>query len=178
MKEDKIQTNNILQHQGNQLNGIDFDPTQLDSCINDSEALLRSLGKADKIEEIKAKHESTKTEWQPLTKLVLPDWQSLCEEANTNLSAPVESITQLFTDEELAENRIYIEKLNQDFNDLHKLDSVDITISAVAGIIAGALDILLVGIPGPSPEGVKGGPLSNYIRAYFEKVLPPEKWKN
>lgn len=48
----------------------------------------------------------------------------------------------------------------------------------VAGIFvlaAPTVDILLVGIPTKTPEGLKGGPLANYIRDYFDKKFPEEE---
>ena len=49
--------------------------------------------------------------------------------------------------------------LNTDYNNIHKLDKIDWTLCTAAGILGAAVDILLVGIPQKTPEGVKGGPL-------------------
>ncbi len=104
----------------------------------------------------------------------MPEWEELCNNANKQFSDEV-SLTALFSKEELAANGAYIDKLNNDYNAIHHLDKTDWTICAVAGIVSAAVDILLVGIPGPTKEGTKAGALSNYIRNYFEKKLPPEE---
>lgn len=65
--------------------------------------------------------------------------------------------------------------LNVEYNQLHRLDKYDITISIAAGLLGAAIDILLVGIPKKTPEGVKGGPLSNYVRDWFDKQFPEEE---
>lgn len=174
-KSDDIQINNILAYQRQELEGIDFNTTQLDSAISETEELLSELGYVNDIQKARNAAKAQNIKWVPSRTLTLPDWNQLCLEANSTLETPVEHIQELFSQAELDANKNYINKLNNDFNSLHKLDSVDITICAVAGIISGAIDILMVGIPGPTKEGVKGGPLSNYIREHFEKVLPPEK---
>lgn len=46
---------------------------------------------------------------------------------------------------------------------------------SVAGLVGAAVDILLVGIPQKTPDGLKGGPLSNYVRDYFDKKFPEEE---
>lgn len=174
-KEDLIQINKILKNQDETLGGIVFNTSQLDPCISETEVLLQSLGKGNEIDKAKESARTKNKKCVPSTKIVLPDWDSLCAEANATISSPIESITQLFSEEELADNRSFINNLNRDYNNLHKFDDVDWTICAVAGILSGAIDILSVGIPGPSPEGLKGGPLSNHIRSYFEKQFPLEK---
>lgn len=174
-KSEEIQINNILKYQDEELSGITFNHSQLDSCIDDTEELLLSLGYSKDIRNAKDKAHNDNLYWSPRTKVILPEWESLCKEANANVSSAIESITQLFSPDELAENRAFISKLNDDYNNLHKLDKIDWTICAIAGIISGAMDILLVGIPGPSPDGLKSGRLSNHIRSYFEKIFPPEK---
>lgn len=172
---DDIQINNILAYQRAELESIDFNTTQLDSCIEETEKLLKELGYEDCIKKARDDAKTHNTNWVPSNTLTLPDWDQLCIEANSYLSTPVKSIQDLFSKEELDSNKTYINKLNKDFNSIQNLDKVDITICAVAGIISGAIDILMVGIPERTKNGIKGGPLSNYIREHFEKVLPPEK---
>lgn len=60
-------------------------------------------------------------------------------------------------------------------SEIHELKKYDITISIAAGLLGAAIDILLVGIPKKTPEGVKGGPLSNYVRDWFDKQFPEEE---
>lgn len=42
-------------------------------------------------------------------------------------------------------------------------------------MVGAAVDILMVGIPEKTPEGLKAGPLSNYIRDYFDRKFPEEE---
>ena len=65
--------------------------------------------------------------------------------------------------------------LNAEYNQLHHLDKYDIAISAAAGLLGAAVDILLVGIPQKTPEGLKGGLLSNYVRDWFDKKFPEDE---
>ena len=81
----------------------------------------------------------------------------------------------IFTEAELKSNQEYIKALQKEFNQIHRLDKFDISIAALAGVVAGAVDILLLGIPQRSRDGLKAGSLSDYIRSYFDKVLPPDE---
>ena len=83
----------------------------------------------------------------------------------------------LFTYEELRMNQAALRALNADYNNIHKLDKIDITICAAAGILGAVVDILLIGIPQKTPEGLKGGPLSNYVRDWFNQRFPEEEMK-
>lgn len=182
MKEDydytpeKQQQNRILKYQSQQLKAIHFDTSEVEKNISESEELLASLGYGKELIGVrqKAKEEAQKKQLQPNS---LIDWDDLCKEANRNTPENV-SLTEFFTKEELLANRKYIEKLNDDYNALFRLDKTDWVISAIAGIISAAVDILFVGIPGPTQAGVKAGPLSNHIRSYFEKKYPPEEMEN
>ena len=131
---DSIHTNTILKFQSEELGGINFDSTQLEQCISESEELLESLGLGDKVKKCKSESEQNNTPWTSTIGMIIPDWKTLCDRANSKIKNPIESISNLFSPEELEENRLAIKNLNRDFNDLYKLDSVDITISALAGI--------------------------------------------
>lgn len=170
--EQEKQLNRILAYQQQQLNGIKFDTTAMDDAISESEKLLRSLGYGGEVE--KAKFPANICDSGFTRDLIIPSWDQLCQDANRAISVNVE-LEQLFTSGELLSNKAVITKLNDDFDSIHKLDNVDVAICAVAGILSAALDILMVGIPGPSPTGVSGGTLSNYIRQLFEKKFPPEE---
>lgn len=172
-KEEK-QRNKILIYQDCELANININTSDLDECIQDSESLLFSLGCADKVQI----QDNVVKEWIPQrisTHVnMIPNWETMCQEVNSYVTEDV-PLTNLFTTQELACNRKYIDKLNEDYNALYKLDKLDWTISAVAGLVSAAVDILLVGIPGLSKTGTKAGPLSNHIRTYFEKKFPPEE---
>lgn len=106
--------------------------------------------------------------------LARPSWEDLCREAIEVVGTDV-TIESLFTEEELRENALAVRQLNEEYNQIHRLDKFDIAIAAAAGLLAGAVDILLVGIPQKTPDGLKAGPLSNYIRDAFDKKIPPDE---
>lgn len=106
--------------------------------------------------------------------MIVPSWDNLCREAEEIVGNNCD-ITDLFSDEELKQNELYIQKLNGEFNQIYRLDKVEVAISAFAGILAAAVDILLVGIPQRSPDGLKAGPLSDHIRKAFDSVFPEEE---
>lgn len=169
--EEEYQKNKLLLYQDNQLKKIHFPNKQLSDDILSSESLLNSIGYGDKITTISKKNNQKQKEKKTI---YVPSWEEICQEANKNIEEEC-CLTSLFSTQELLENKEYINKLNNEFKELHKLDKIDITICAFAGIISGIIDILLVGIPGPSTNGVKAGTLSNYVREYFEKKFPPEE---
>ncbi len=51
------------------------------------------------------------------------------------------------------------------------------SISALAGIVGAAVDILMMGIHKKTPDGLKVGVLSDYIRDYFDQKFPEEEMK-
>ncbi len=163
--DDEKRISKVLKYQDNRLREIEFpDTDSLEANIADSEALLKSLG-YDLHPDLPA--------IQPKKKVLrVPSWEELCAEAETAIHGDCDLET-IFTEEELKQNSEVIAKMREEFNTLHRLDKYDIAISAVAGIVSAAVDILMVGIPGPSPEGLTAGTLSNYIRAEFEKKFPP-----
>lgn len=101
-------------------------------------------------------------------------WDEIRAEAQEQV-VDDERIVDLFTIDELRANETYINKLNEDFNSLHKLDSIDYIICGVSGVLAAAIDIFLVGMPAVPLANIKGGPLSNYIREKFTEAFPKEK---
>jgi len=163
------QMNAVLKHQDETLAEIHF-PTVAKPAetIAQTEALLRSLG---------YQPESLKN-LVPISKpqkvMVVPTWEELCAEAERHVGTDCE-LESIFTEEELRSNELAIQQLNDEFNVIHRLDKFDVAISALAGIVGAAVDILLVGIPEKSPTGLKAGPLSDYIRDYFDKKFPEEE---
>ena len=106
--------------------------------------------------------------------MVVPTWEELCAEAERHVGTGCE-LESIFTEEELRSNELAIRQLNEEFNVIHRLDAFDISIAALAGLVGAAVDILLVGVPTKTPEGLKGGPLANYVRDYFDKKFPEEE---
>ena len=106
--------------------------------------------------------------------MVVPTWEELCNQAEQEVGSTTD-LESLFTYEELRMNQAALRALNADYNNIHKLDKIDITICAAAGILGAVIDILLVGIPQKTPEGLKGEPLSNYVRDWFNQRFPEKE---
>ena len=87
----------------------------------------------------------------------------------------IEDIDILFSQEELLAMGEELARLNSEYNELHRLDSLDLYISAFSGIVGACVEILLIGIPQRSSEGLKAKPLSDWIRKAFEERFPPEE---
>ena len=166
--EAEQQFNNVLNHQSKELSSIKRpDMTSVEACISESEALLKELGiSTDKLP-IVVKHEPKKV-------MVVPTWEELCVQAEKEVGS-TNDLESLFSDEELRMNQEALRALNADYNSIYKLDKIDISICAAAGILGAVIDILLVGIPQNPPEGLKGGPLSNYVRDWFNERFPEEE---
>lgn len=163
------QINDVLKYQDEELKKLKASmpsSSELDRRIQESEDLLRMLGYTEM--------PTVPKRTNPRKVMVVPTWESLCAEAEASVGTghPLESI---FTEAELKRNSYEIRMLNAEYNQLHSLDRYDIAISAAAGLLAAAVDILLVGIPQKTPEGLKGGPLANYVRNWFDKKFPEEE---
>ncbi len=167
--ESEQQINDVLKYQDEELKKLKASmpsSSELDRRIQESEDLLRMLGYTEM--------PTVPKRTNPRKVMVVPTWESLCAEAEASVGTghPLESI---FTEAELKRNSYEIRMLNAEYNQLHSLDRYDIAISAAAGLLAAAVDILLVGIPQKTPEGLKGGPLANYVRNWFDKKFPEEE---
>ncbi len=168
------QLNNVLAYQAKELSGIRRPSLSgVNDRIAESEALLRSLGYSAQLDALqKAKGQPSPE--PPRKVMVVPSWEHLCIEAEKSMGTGCR-LEDLFTPQELADNQAAIRKLNEEYNALHRLDQYDIAISASAGLLGAAVDLLLVGIPQKTPDGLKGGTLANYIRDWFNQKFPEEE---
>ncbi len=165
------QMNTILNYQSDQLNKIRRpDMSKVETCISESEELLRSLGYGMELEKVK----NTPNVSKEKTIIQVPTWEQLCTEAEQVVGTHCR-LESIFTEEELQSNQQFIRQLNKDYNRIHQLDRYDISISAAAGLLAAAVDILLVGIPQKSKNGIKAGSLADFIRAKFDEVFPEDE---
>lgn len=165
------QMNTILNYQSDQLNKIRRpDMSKVETCISESEELLRSLGYGTELEKVK----NTPNVSKEKTIIQVPTWEQLCTEAEQVVGTHCR-LESIFTEEELQSNQQFIRQLNKDYNRIHQLDRYDISISAAAGLLAAAVDILLVGIPQKSKNGIKAGSLADFIRAKFDEVFPEDE---
>lgn len=164
-KSDSEQSiNKVLKHQEETLKQIkNIDKNKLEDTISKSEELLNDMGYA--INEKDIIYEKKKYT------VVVPTWNEMCKEASRQINDSVE-IYDLFTAEELKSNEKAIKKLNSEFATLYKLDNMELTISVLAGLIASVIDILLIGIPQKTSDGLKAGKLSDYVRKWFDKEFP------
>lgn len=166
--EDEKRINRVLAYQAKQLDEIEVpDTSGIEERIATSERLLSELGYA---------FPPNVTRGSSMQRAILrvPSWDAFALGAEQAISYEVE-IEDLFTAEELKENALAIRRLNFEYNQIHKLDKFDVAIAVAAGLLAGAVGILLVGIPQKTPDGLKAGPLSNYIRDAFDRGFPPEE---
>ena len=169
--ETEKQMNTVLKHQDEALKGIQF-PSQAetDAIVAKADALLRSLGY--KPEELKGLSLSSKAK----STMIVPTWEELCHDAERHVGKNCD-LESIFTEEELNSNELAIKQMNAEFNAIHRLDAFDVSISALAALVGAAVDILLIGIPEKTPDGLKAGALSNYIRDYFDKKFPEDEMK-
>ena len=168
------QINTVLAHQEKELFEIHRPSiSAVNDRISESEALLESLGYGRQLSELRAATRNVPAE-VPRKVMVVPSWENLCLEAERSVGTGSE-LEDIFTPEELANNNRAIQQLNEEYNVLHRLDKYDIAISAAAGLLGAAIDILLVGIPQKTPEGLKGGTLANYVRDWFDRKFPEEE---
>ena len=163
------QVNDVLKYHDEELKKLKAarpSTSELDRRIQESEDLLRMLGYSEMPTVSKRE--------DPKQVMVIPSWENLCAEAG-NVVGTGNALDSFFTEAELKANTQEIRMLNAEYNQFHRLDKYDISISAAAGLLGAAIDILLVGIPKKTPEGLKGGPLSNYIRNWFDKRFSKEE---
>lgn len=169
--ETEQQINDLLKYHDEELKKIKAarpSTSALDSRIQESEDLLRMFGYTE-MPTLPKREEPKKV-------MVVPSWEDLCIEAEQIVGSG-HALESIFTEDELQRNSQEIRMLNAEYNQIHHLDRYDVSISAVAAILGATVNILLVGIPQKTPEGLKGGPLSNYVRDWFDKKFPEEEMK-
>lgn len=168
--------NAVLANQDAQLKSISMpDLQQVEASIANSEILLGSLGYALPIDSDQLENVATaKQNIQHAMRV--PSWEDVLEEALLNGAAGAE-LEDLFSEEELQENAKAIRLLNEEYNQIHRLDELDVAIAVIGGLLSAAVDILLVGIPQKTPGGMTAAPLSNYIRDHIESIFTPEQLK-
>lgn len=163
------QMNSVLKHQDEALADIRFPSSEeTATMIARTEILLQNLGYRSE-----ALNKAIPIE-QPEKVMFVPTWEELCAEAEKHVGLGCE-LESIFTEEELQSNELAIRQLNEEFNVIHRLDAFDIEIAALAGLVGATVDILLVGVPTKTHDGLKGGPLANYVRDYFDKRFPEEE---
>lgn len=143
----------------------------MNSNINASERLLQSLGYSNL--------NINNLEMDRLMQnapIVIRSFEELLKEAKEHYPEELD-FSDIFTSEEIFRNREYLKKLDEEFNSIHRLDKVDIIISAVAGILGGIFECALGGFIRQKNGKSIPGPFSEYVDKLFDKALPPEKIK-
>ena len=171
--DEQQKINNVLTYQDEELNHLMHDSqarrNQTDAEIEMLEKQLRSLGIDPS--GVRKNIVSNNT---PKKLMIVPSWDTLCKEAEAAVGIGCK-LEDLFSEEELKTNVQAIKMLNAEYKQIHRLDKVDIGISAFAGIIGAVVDILLVGIPQKTPNGLSAGRLSDFIREKFDEVFPADE---
>ena len=171
--EEEQQMNNILKYQDDALKELLVDSRK---TRNETEAeieVLEALLRKRSLDSSKAAKTPSVSN-TPKKVMIYPSWENLCAEAESVVGTSCE-LESIFSENELESNELAIRQLNEEFNQIHRLDKTDIAISAIAGIVGAAVDILMVGIPQKGPEGLEAGPLSDFIRKKFDEVFPEEE---
>ncbi|MDE8701798.1 hypothetical protein PZH32_02345 [Adlercreutzia equolifaciens] len=84
-------------------------------------------------------------------------------------------LDELLGSDELEGCTQVIHELNESYKCIHRLDKLDIGIAASAAVVSAALDILAVGVPEKTKDGIKEAPLGNFIREQFDQAFPGEE---
>ena len=162
--------NSVLLHQSMELSEIHRPSIDgVNTQIAETEALLRSLGYGDRLDNLRSGPCAAENAQRKV--MVVPSWEKLCAEAEECVGTGRE-LEDIFTPDELKDNQLALRRLEEEFNQLHRLDKFDIAICAAAGLLSAAVDLLLVGIPQKTVNGLKGGPLADYVRDWFDKKYP------
>ena len=144
----------------------------LDARIAESEAVLLSLGLKEDMElarQFTGPPQSTRA-------LVIRPFSELVDDALARQPDEV-GFEALFSAAEIDANRDYIRELNADFDAVHKLDAVDVTIPALAGILSGAVDCALGGFVTDGSRVSAPNAMSQFVKELFDKALPAETIK-
>lgn len=120
-------------------------------------------------EEVDDVDESISTENRPIK-----SWDEIVAEYAEHPTGG-EKLDDLLTKAQLKQCDERIRALNEEYKAIHRLDKTDIAISAVASIVSASVDILLVGIPKKTTEGIKEAPLGNFIRERLEQAFPVDE---
>jgi len=111
---------------------------------------------------------------QPQEMEPLPLWSECVTEAQA-ICGTGHTLDDLFTPAGLAEIEQDVRILNDEYRQIHRLDEVDVVIGVCAGMLSAAVDLILVGVPQRTPDGLRAQPLENYVRDWFKRVCPEEE---
>lgn len=169
--DNEKQLNRVLKHQDDRINSL-HNPSldRINETIDESEKLLQTLGYVVQLEEVK-KQSGENTNQKVI---VVHSWEQLVAEAEKSIGRDVD-LESLFTEEELKSNELALRMIRGEYEVLHKLDQYDVAICVAAGTIGAVIDIILIGIPKFTSEGLKAAPLSDFVRTWFKNRFPAEE---
>lgn len=141
----------------------------LNVSIAESEALLRSIGCGDDL-----KHMEIRKEPKEQKTLIIRSFDDLLSDAYEHYPQEI-SFEYLFSSAELAANADTIRQLNVEFDTVHRLDTIDVIIPVVAGILSGAVDCAFGGFVRSADGRNVPGTMSEFVSKLFDKALPADK---
>ena len=160
----------VINYEYEKLKSIEFPKDGIEKSIKNSTEILADLGY-----DVTGCMNNSIVKTNDAKKIIkLSNWEDLCSKAYESVGDG-KTLESLFTEEELKENKELLNNIGKGFNRIHKLDKYDVMIAVVAGLLSAMVDILLVGIPNKTTNGLKAGPLSNYIRDAFDKKFPKDE---
>ncbi|GGS43527.1 hypothetical protein [Deinococcus knuensis] len=144
------------------------DQASLDSAIRDAEATLTVLGVALPTPRV--------TPAPPSPRGPLPDWEALATAAR--MENPQVRIEELLTADAIAAVDRQIHEAREAVLAPYRLDGVDVAIAGIAGVLAGVVDVALVGVP-PAPPRLgqparPGGTLNTWVRDAMQRGVPED----
>ncbi len=165
----------VAKHQEQQLDALSAKQSAgdaaVDATIQSSEALLKQLGRS--LPSAAAAPTRSSRSQGPI---VLPSWDDVLAEARAAIPERVD-VYSLLSPEEVATVAQRHNAIGKELGWASSLDRFDWGLAIAAGLLAGATDVILVGIPahggflGSKPSS--GGPLSNVAKTFSGKVFPP-----
>lgn len=143
-----------------------------------AEELLQSLGRDLPLPDQQHDYGSYPAERK---QLVVKNWTELLATAERN--TPVDAgFDSLLTEAEIEEVVKKHNAIGDELGWLATFDRFDVAISVAAGVLAGLIDVLLVGIPAHpgflGSPGSKGGYLSNAVKEKISSILPSDRIKD
>lgn len=147
--------------------------SQIGSAIDQSEELLRQLGKMLP----PSKPASLRPVESP-SLVPVQSWNELVQEARQVIPNNA-SIHDILTEGEIQQVLNHHASIGDELGWFESLDRYDIALSVSAGAIAGLIDVLLVKVPAHpgflGSEAHEGGWLSNIIKEKSRQLLPADK---
>ena len=117
---------------------------------------------------------SSEEETSEISTQRIKSWSEIVAECS-GLPTAGSELGDLLTAAELEQCDERIHELNAKYKAVHRLDKTDVAISAFASVVSASVDILLVGVPEKTKDGIREAPLGNYIRDQFERAFPPDE---